>query len=93
MLKTSIQLETAHLYDRESIETTDVICIDFATQTTCLVKYANKKTFKKTKKKTQELIKKERQIQNFTYITQSILVQLPCSFQEPWNVIVRLSEQ
>lgn len=31
MFKTSIQLETAHLYDMESIETTDsVICIDLA---------------------------------------------------------------
>lgn len=29
----------------------------------------------------------------FHYTLESILVKLPCSFQEPWNVIVRFFEQ
>lgn len=58
MFKTSIQLETAHLYDMESIETTDrVICIDLALRKRRVwLNRQIKKTFK-TKKK-QELIKK-----------------------------------
>lgn len=66
MFKTSIQLETAHLYDMESIETTDrVICIDLALRKRRVwLNRQIKKTFKT--KKTRAHKKKERQIQNFT---------------------------
>lgn len=65
MFKTSIQLETAHLYDMESIETTDsVICIDLALHKRRV--WLNTQIKRHLKKQKQELIKKERQIQNFT---------------------------
>lgn len=53
MFKTSIQLETAHLYDMESIETTDrVICIDLALRKRRVwLNRQIKKTFKTKKNK------------------------------------------
>lgn len=69
MFKTSIQLETAHLYDMESIETTDsVICIDLALRKRRVwLNTQIKRHLKQNKKKTRARKKKrERQIQNFT---------------------------
>ena len=65
-----------------------------ATQTTCLVKYGNKKTLKKNVEKKHKLINKETMKRKSQSITgRRVLVKLPCSFQERRNVIVRLLEQ
>lgn len=65
-----------------------------AIQTTCLVKYGNKKTLKKHRKRTQAHKKRQYKKKKNKKITgKRILVKLPCSFQEPWNVIVRFFEQ
>lgn len=56
-----------------------------------------KRHFKKNVEKGHKLIKKQtikttKQNHNRSQVKR-ILVKLPCSFQEPWNVIVRLFEQ
>lgn len=65
MFKTSIQLETAHSYDMESIETTDsVICIDLELHKRRVWLNTQVKRHLKKNQKKQELIKKKKRETN-----------------------------